>query len=75
MEKREAEELLRTAVGNATVEFRKGQWEAIDKMDQLERHEYYKRLSSTSENMLHISYLTTEEVSFLVSFLESLSYD
>ena len=48
---------------------------AIDKMDQLERHEYYKRLSSTSENMLHISYLTTEEISFLVSFLESLSFD
>jgi len=32
MEKREALELLRTAIGNATAEFRKGQWEAIDAM-------------------------------------------
>ena len=32
MEKREALELLRNAVGNATAEFRKGQWEAIDAM-------------------------------------------
>ncbi len=47
----------------------------INTMDQLERHEYYKRLSSTSENMLHISYLTTQEVSYLVSFLGSLSFD
>jgi cytochrome c peroxidase len=45
------------------------------KMNQLERHEYYKRLSASAENMLQISYLTTDEVGFLVDFMGTLSFD
>ncbi|WP_281023671.1 His-Xaa-Ser system-associated MauG-like protein [Minwuia sp. IMCC3009] len=45
----------------------------IDKLDDLQRHELYKYLMSSETNMLSISYLTEEEVAFVVTFLRTLS--
>ena len=48
---------------------------SVETMDQLARHEYYKRLAISSQNILHIGYLTEKEVSSLVKFLDTLSFD
>ena len=48
---------------------------SIETMDQLARHEYYKRLAISSQNILHIGFLTEKEVSSLVKFLDTLSFD
>jgi cytochrome c peroxidase len=44
-------------------------------MEPLDRHEYYKKLSISSENILDISFLTKEEVAHLVRFLETLNFE
>ena len=44
------------------------------KMDELDRHEYYKKLSISSQSILDISYLTDKEVGDLVGFLETLNF-
>ena len=48
---------------------------SIEGMDRLARHEYYKRLAISSQDILHIGYLTEKEVSSLVKFLETLSFN
>ena len=47
----------------------------IEGMDKLERHEYYKRLSVSAQDILDISYLTDGEVDDLVQFCETLSFN
>ncbi len=47
----------------------------IEDMDHLARHEYYKRLAISSQDILHIGYLTEKEVSSLVKFLDTLSFN
>ena len=46
----------------------------VDAMGDLERTEYYKILTSANEALLLIPFLTSEEVSNVVSFLETLSF-
>ncbi len=48
---------------------------SVKTMDQLARHEYYKRLAISSQNILHIGYLTEKEVRSLVKFLDTLSFN
>ena len=44
-------------------------------MDELVRHEYYKKLSISSKNILDISFLTNEEIKYLVQFLGTLNFE
>ncbi len=44
----------------------------LDSMDALQRHEYYKYLMASEENLLRISYLDDLEIEALVSFLRML---
>ena len=48
---------------------------SVETMDQFARHEYYKRLAISSQDILHIGYLTEKEVSSLVKFLDTLSFN
>jgi cytochrome c peroxidase len=45
------------------------------KMDELVRHEYFKKLSISSKNILDISFLTDEESKYLVQFLGTLNFE
>ena len=49
-------------------------YDLLNEMDPLVRHEYYKKLSISSENILDISFLTNEEIVYLVRFLETLNF-
>jgi cytochrome c peroxidase len=44
-------------------------------MDPLDRHEYYKKLSISSENILDISFLKNDEIENLVQFLGTLNFE
>jgi cytochrome c peroxidase len=44
-------------------------------MDELNRHEYYKKLAISSKTILDISFLTDQEVDSLVSFLKIIQFD
>ena len=43
-------------------------------MEALDRHEYYKKLSISSKNILDISFLKNDEIEHLVDFLKTLSF-
>ena len=48
---------------------------SVETMDQFARHEYYKRLAISSQDILHIGYLNEKEVRSLVKFLDTLSFN
>ena len=45
-----------------------------DEMSPLDRHELYKRMIAAAETIINIGYLDDDEVSYVVEFLQSLSY-
>ena len=45
------------------------------RMDELDRHEYYKKLSISSQSILDMSYLTDKEIGYLVKFLETFNFN
>jgi cytochrome c peroxidase len=46
-----------------------------EEMDELDRHEYYKKLVVSSQNILDISFLTNEEIEHLENFLGTLNFE
>jgi hypothetical protein len=44
-------------------------------MSSLDRHEYFKRLTASAENVKLIGYLDDDEVRQVVTFLKTLSFE